>query len=298
LLSSAELAAIQGQELGAVTRTYLAVGTVMVVLFLLIRFTKMPALKEEDKRIDLKGTFSRLFKNRNYVGAVTAQFFYVGAQIAVWSFMIRYVIQQLSLDELVVAAGSTSEQITTALRGVEPLAAGFYNIVDNVGLDALLPRTPEQAGASYYIMALVLFVIARFVCTALMTYIRPARLLTILALLAFIFCLITVYGKGAMGIYALVAISGCMSLMFPTIYGMGIAELGEDTKIGGAGMVMAIAGAAVLTQIQGIVSDSSGSINFAYWVPAVAFLIIAAYSVFVFRETELAQPDEYSGEDF
>jgi FHS family L-fucose permease-like MFS transporter len=66
--------------------------------------------------------------------------------------------------------------------------------------------------------------------------------------------------------------------MFPTIYGMGIRGLGEDTKIGGAGMVMAIAGAAVLTQIQGIVSDQVGSIKFAYWVPAIAFVVIAFYS--------------------
>jgi FHS family L-fucose permease-like MFS transporter len=67
--------------------------------------------------------------------------------------------------------------------------------------------------------------------------------------------------------------------MFPTIYGLGIAGLGEDTKIGGAGMVMAIAGAAVLTQIQGIVSDQAGGIAMAYWVPTIAFMVIVYYSV-------------------
>jgi FHS family L-fucose permease-like MFS transporter len=72
-----------------------------------------------------------------------------------------------------------------------------------------------------------------------------------------------------------------MSLMFPTIYGMGITGLGEDTKIGGAGMVMAIAGAAVLTQIQGIVSDQAGSIKLAFWVPAIGFLFIVYYSMYI-----------------
>jgi len=72
--------------------------------------------------------------------------------------------------------------------------------------------------------------------------------------------------------------------MFPTIYGLGITGLGDDTKMGGAGMIMAIAGAAVLTQIQGIVSDHSGSIKFAFWVPAIAFMIIAYYSAVVTRK--------------
>lgn len=83
-------------------------------------------------------------------------------------------------------------------------------------------------------------------------------------------------------------ISGCMSLMFPTIYGFGLTGLGEDTKIGGSFMVMAIAGAAVLTQIQGIVSDQTGSIMAAYAVPAVAFAVIAYYGLFIARKQELA----------
>jgi FHS family L-fucose permease-like MFS transporter len=76
-----------------------------------------------------------------------------------------------------------------------------------------------------------------------------------------------------------------MSLMFPTIYGMGITGLGDDTKIGGSGMVMAIAGAAVLTQIQGIVSDMS-SITLAYWIPAIAFVIIAYYGIVVCKRLD------------
>jgi len=78
-------------------------------------------------------------------------------------------------------------------------------------------------------------------------------------------------------VYALVGISGCMSLMFPTIFGLAVRGLGDDTKIGGSGIIMAILGGAVITQIQGIVSDSAGSINLAYFVPLVCFVIITYY---------------------
>ncbi len=284
-LPAAELTRIQGVELNAVTMTYVAIGLVMILLTLAIYFTKMPALKEDDKKLDFRGTFRRLKKNRNYVWGVIAQFFYVGAQIAVWSFIIRYAMQQLQLDQIIAQLGenATMAEIISTLRNVEPLAAGFYNVCDWMGLQALLPRTAEQAGATYYIISLILFVFSRFLCTGLMKFVRPRHLLTILSILAFLLSMVTIYGEGRFGIYALIGISGCMSLMFPTIYGLGIAGLGEDTKIGGAGMIMAIAGAAFLTQIQGIVSDQSGNIVIAYWVPAVAFVIITYYAGLVSR---------------
>lgn len=287
-LAPEELSRIQGAELSAVTTTYMTVGAVMVIILLMIWLTRMPNLKEDDKRLDFAGTFKRLMKNRNYVWGVIAQFFYVGAQIAVWSFIIRYVMQQLNFDAIVAGLGNapSTEEIIAALRSVEPVAAGFYSFIDWVGLDMLLPRTPEQAGATYYIMSLVLFVIGRFVCTWLMKFIRPKTLLSGLALLAVLLSVIAIYNNSALGIYALMGISGCMSLMFPTIYSLGIRGLGEDTKIGGAGMVMAIAGAAVLTQIQGIVSDQAGSIKLAYWVPAFAFMVIAYYGLFVAKRVD------------
>jgi FHS family L-fucose permease-like MFS transporter len=249
----------------------------------------MPKLKEDDKKLDFSGTWKRLRKNGNYIWAVIAQFFYVGAQIAVWSFIIRYVMQQLQLNSVIAQLGTdaTQAEIIAKLRSVEPVAAGFYNFVEWIGLDVLLPRTAEQAGATYYIMSLCLFVMGRFFCTWLMKFIKPRHLLSALTAIAVVCCLITIYGGGFNGVYALMGISGCMSLMFPTIYGLGIAGLGEDTKLGGAGMIMAIAGAAFLTQIQGIVSDQSGSIVFSYWIPTVAFMVIGFYAVVVARKHEI-----------
>ncbi|MDL2221508.1 L-fucose:H+ symporter permease [Parabacteroides sp. OttesenSCG-928-N08] len=286
-LTPDELATIQMGELNAVTMTYVVLGVVMAALLLAIFITKMPNLKEGGGSLAFGSTFKRLIKNRNYVWGVVAQFFYVGAQIAVWSFIIRYVMEQLDFNSVVssLGAGATADEVTNALRGIEPIAAGFYNLCEAVGLSDLLPRTAEQAGATYYIMSLILFVVGRFLCTWLMNFFRASSILTVLAVAAVVCCLLTIYGSGFTGVYGLMGISGCMSLMFPTIYATGIKGLGDDTKIGGAGMVMAIAGAALLTQIQGIVSDSS-SIKLAYWVPAVAFAIIAYYSLTVCKKAE------------
>lgn len=287
-LPANELVVIQGQELNAITTTYVILGLVMLVLLFAIRLTKMPNLSEKGEKIEFGATIRRLIKNKNYVWGVIAQFFNIGAQIAVWSFIIRYAMEQLDFDGILASLGNSAstDAIVNALRNVEPLAAGFYNCCEWLGLEDLLPRTAEQAAASYYIMSLILFVLMRFVCTGMMKYIKAYKLLTGFALLAVMCCLGAMLSKGCFGVYCLMGISGCMSLMFPTIYGFGLTGLGKDTKIGGSFMVMAIAGAAVLTQIQGIVSDQTGSIMTAYAVPAIAFAVIAYYGCFIVRKQE------------
>lgn len=286
-ISDAELAAVQSAELNSVTTTYVILGCVMLVILLAIALTKMPKLKEGGE-MDIKGSFKRLIHNKNYVWGVVAQFFDIGAQIAVWSYVIRYAMHNLHFDAVIssLGAGATSDQIIGALRHVEPVAGGFYSVCEAVGLDALLPRTAEQAGATYYIMSLILFVLSRFLCTWLMKWFKPRKMLATVAALGVLCCLGTVFGKGFFGVYCLMGISGCLSLMFPTIYGFGIKGLGEDTKLGGSGMVMAIAGASVLTQIEGILSDQSGSIANAYIVPAVAFAVILYYAAVFCKKQE------------
>ncbi len=286
-ISDAELAAVQSAELNSVTTTYVILGCVMLVILLAIALTKMPKLKEGGE-MDIKGSFKRLIHNKNYIWGVVAQFFDIGAQIAVWSYVIRYAMHNLHFDAVIssLGAGATSDQIIGALRHVEPVAGGFYSVCEAVGLDALLPRTAEQAGATYYIMSLILFVLSRFLCTWLMKWFKPRKMLATVAALGVLCCLGTVFGKGFFGVYCLMGISGCLSLMFPTIYGFGIKGLGEDTKLGGSGMVMAIAGASVLTQIEGILSDQSGSIANAYIVPAVAFAVILYYAAVFCKKQE------------
>jgi MFS transporter, FHS family, L-fucose permease len=137
----------------------------------------------------------------------------------------------------------------------------------------------EGDASTYYIASLVAFAISRFVCTGLMSIFTPRQILFSLSMLAIGCCLVAIFGGGYPGVIALVAISACMSLMFPTIYGMAVRGLGEDTKIGGSGLIMAILGGAVLTAIQGQVSDATGSINMSFFVPAACFAVIAFYAL-------------------
>jgi FHS family L-fucose permease-like MFS transporter len=233
-MSTQELQSIQAGELDAVTTTYVIVGLILFITWILIAVNRsMPKASDTSGPLNLGPTFKRLIRNRHYMWGVVAQFFYVGAQIGVWSFTIRYVMQELNLN--------------------------------------------EADASSYYIAALILFTASRFICTWLMKYISPGNLLAILSTLAIAFSLTVIFAGGYPGVYALVGISGCMSLMFPTIFGLAVRGLGDDTKIGGSGIIMAILGGAVITQIQGIVSDATGSINLAYFVPLVCFIIISYY---------------------
>lgn len=252
-----QLKTIQAVELNAVTLTYVSIGIVLLVLWFIIFFTKMPKTKEAGRKVDLKPTLKRLLKNRNYSLGVVAQFFYVGAQIGIWSFTIRYAMAELGLESKVLPEGKTAEQIA----------------------------------ANYYIASLVLFVGARFIFTGLMKYFKPGSLLTFTSFLAIVLSFIVVFVGGRAGVYSLVGISGCMSLMFPTIFGIAVTGLGEDAKIAGAGLIMAIVGGAVITQLQGLVStvvdnirpivemNLPAGINMAYLVPAACFGFIAWYAL-------------------
>ena len=144
----------------------------------------------------------------------------------------------------------------------------------------------ENESSTYYIASLVLFTLMRFVNTALMKVVSPGRLLTGSSLMAIVFSLVVIFANGHTGVYALVAVSGCMSLMFPTIYGLAVRGLGNDTKIGASGMIMAIVGGAVFPAIQGMVSDTFGSIDISYVVPMLCFVFILFYSFFAFRKKQ------------
>lgn len=245
VMDSATLEILQNKELTAVSMTYVVVGLILLGTWIAIFLTKMPKAYEEDKRVDFLGTLGRLIRNRHYMWGVGAQFFYVGAQIGVWSFTIRYCMKELNLQEVADAAG----------EGI----------------------TAESLGNKWYLAGIIIFVLSRFVCTWLMKFIRPGQLLAYLSYIALGCCLVVAFVGGFIGCVALVGISACMSMMFPTIFGLAVRGLGKDTKLGGAGVIAAIAGGAVLTQIQGYVSDATGSINIAYLVPLVCFVFIAYY---------------------
>lgn len=228
-----QLKAIQSEELVSVMGPYVGVAFLLLLLWIAVKFTKMPLGSDEGSSLNLLPSIKRLLGKKNYRWAVIAQFFYMGAQIGVWSYTIRYVMQELGVNE------------------------------DNA--------------ANYYMASLILFSISRFIFTGLMKYISPQKLLFISAIGGGISTLLVMVSGGYVGVIALVAISGFMSLMFPTIYGLGMRGLGMDTKLGGSGLIMAILGGAVLTTVQGQVSDWTHSINMSFSIPLVCFLAVMLY---------------------
>ena len=226
-------------SLYSVSGTYAAVGGVLLVIMVVMLFARMPEGKDVSNDTSLKATFGRLVKNKHYMGGVIAQFFYVGAQIGVWSFTIRLVMKEL----------------------------GYV----------------EAQAATLYLISIIGFCASRFIYTWLMKYIVPQRLLLIGAILSTTCSLIVVFSDGWLAVISLVLVSVFMSLMFPTIYGIALgsvaqSEHSDDTKIGASGLIMAILGGALITPVQGMVSDAAG-INISYIVPMVCFVVVMIYAI-------------------
>ncbi|MDE6514218.1 MAG: L-fucose:H+ symporter permease [Muribaculaceae bacterium] len=137
----------------------------------------------------------------------------------------------------------------------------------------------EAAASDYFMMAIVLFTLCRFLFTLLMKYYSPAKLLTISTVCAITSTLLVILGKDVTAICGLVAISAFMSLMFPTIYGLALDGIGgNSTKLASSGLIMSIVGGALITPVQGLVSDMTGDVSVSFCVPLVCFIVILIYS--------------------
>ena len=232
-------------SLYSISGTYAALGLVLLGILVVMLFARMPSGKDDDRSDSVGASFRRLLSNRLYRRGVVAQFFYVGAQIGVWSFTIRLVMQE-----------------TGRL---------------------------EAAASSIYLISIIGHCLSRFIYTGLMRWFSPSRLLTFGGVMSALLSLTVVLsaGTGWICITSLVLISSFMSLMFPTIYGIAIGGImrGDhpgDSKIGASGLIMSILGGALLTPLQGMVSDHT-NIYTSYAVPAFCFVVVTAYAVYAHR---------------
>lgn len=147
----------------------------------------------------------------------------------------------------------------------------------------------SEANAGYYLQySLLIFLVFRFLMTWVMGFIRPTILLTGLAFIGNLLCVYAILSPDLSGVWAIVSISACLSLMFPTIYGVALYGLGNDTKFGAAGLVMAILGGAVMPLVQGALMDTFGA-AISYIAPAICFLFVAAYGLFNLRTIRTPQ---------
>ncbi|QNL50585.1 L-fucose:H+ symporter permease [Olivibacter sp. SDN3] len=229
-------------EADTVKIPYLVITAVVLLLLLLFIFTRLPEGNDDDEGVNDAHTvgvnFSfKVFKYSHFTWAVISQFFYVGAQVGVGSFFIRYA-----------------------------------NYVANMG--------EKNAAYLFGSVAMVGFMLGRFSGTFLMKYVKPASLLAVYGLLCVLLCLLAVVSSGDVALYALVAVPFFMSIMYPTIFSLGIKGLSnEETKIASSFLVMAIIGGAIIPVLMGLVSVAVQSIQIAYIVPLLCFLVVLYYGV-------------------
>jgi FHS family L-fucose permease-like MFS transporter len=135
----------------------------------------------------------------------------------------------------------------------------------------------EIQAADYLSIGGLAFLIGRFLGTALMRFIQPKKLLTTYAIICVALSVLAIVGKGTITIYTVIAICFFMSIMFPTIFSLGIDSLGKDTEMASSLIVMSIVGGAVLPRFFGLISDSTGNIQNGYIVPLIAFAVVAYF---------------------
>lgn len=234
-------------SLYSISGTYATLGLVLIVILVVMLAIKMPGGQDRDGNVQgLGAVFGRLLRNKQYRRGVIAQFFYVGAQIGIWSFTIRIVMQELSIT--------------------------------------------EAPASTIYLISIVGFCLSRFVYTWLMKFFAPTKLLLFGAAmsLACTTVVICTAGSGWLLVSALILISAFMSLMFPTIYGLALEHVEDsaagghpgDAKIGASGLIMAILGGAILTPLQGLLSDTF-SIHTSYLVPFICFAVVLSYAIYM-----------------
>lgn len=246
-MSTEALTAVRDTELFWVCVPY--VGLILIAFIIWCFFYRSGLSdRDADDTMSVSDAIHRLLSRPRYAFGVVSQFFYVGVQIAVWTWTIKYVMTNMNLI--------------------------------------------EAEAANYYIYSIFLFIGCRWICTWLMKYIVPAKMMAVFALGGILCCLGTIYLPIETSIYCLVGISGCMSLMFPTIYGIALRGLGPEVKFGAAGLIMAILGGAIITPMMGALVDGGtltglvsgfspevAAIRSAFYLPVLCFAVVLVYSL-------------------
>lgn len=230
-----ELGAYLQQEANSLKGPYLIIAGVLILVAIIFIFTKLPEVTGSSA--DAHGSeFSfKVFRIPHVRWAVVAEFFYVGAQVGVTSFFVRFA----------------------------RYTAGI----------------PEREAGDMLAKAMIGFMAGRFLGTFFMRYIRPARLLSLYATINIGLLLIALLAHGEIAVYAMMAIPFFLSIMFPTIFALGIKDLGEETKLASSFLVMSIIGGAFTPLMMGLISDRTGSIQIAYIMPVVCMAFILYFGL-------------------
>ncbi len=219
-------------EASTVNIPYIVIAAVVLLVAVAFMIVKLPQVHESDSMDSHSGFSFKVLRHSHVRWAVIAQFFYVGAQVGVASFFVRFSKEVMDLPE-------------------------------------------KEAAYRWGYIAMVGFMAGRFFGTFLMKYIRPQRLLLLYALLTIALLLLALNTSGSIAVYAITAAPFFMSIMFPTIFALGIKEIGEETKMASSLLVMSIVGGALAPIFMGLISDQTGSMQKAYIIPLLCFAVVA-----------------------
>jgi MFS transporter, FHS family, L-fucose permease len=239
-MSAAEIASYHTMESAAVKGPYLAVGIFITLLAVLVALTPFPRLEQSTAAGASRTKHSIWHASRHLRlrWAVVAEFFYVGAQVTVWSFFIDFT-------------------------------------------KAVMPGLPEKTAAFLLSASLGMLMIGRFSGAFIQTRIAPARLLGLYALANILLCLLAATSSGWTAVGALWLTSFFMSIMFPTIFALGVEGLGDETEIGSSFLIMSIIGGAIVPPLTGLLSDRFTGIRHAMIVPALCFAVCLGFATMV-----------------
>ena len=250
---------IKDHDLSIMIQPYIYIGAIVVIMLVLIALHKMP--KDTDIHTS-QGTLSilrGLMKQKTYRQGVIAEFCYVGAQVCCWTYIIQYGLR-------VFTAEGMTEQAAEVL-------AQQFNIV-----------------------ALAFFALGRFVCTSLMRHFSPSRMLAVMGIVAIVAVMGVILFTDRNGLYCLVIVSACMSLMFPTIYGIALIDVEQEhIKIAGAGLIMAILGGSFFPPIQAIIIQWNFTVgglpntNISFILPLLCLGVVVWYGHRSFERFHLSE---------
>ncbi|MDJ0278250.1 L-fucose:H+ symporter permease [Sphingomonas sp. 2R-10] len=241
-MAPAALDAYRATEAQMVQLPYLVLAGIVVLIALAIAVVRLPEVPRETGG-DTLGGLRSVLGVRLLRWAVVAQFFYVGAQVGVWSFFVDFV-------------------------------------------KTLSPATPEREAAYLLSISLALFLVGRLVGTALMHRIAATRLLAGFAVANIALMLVAALGSGMVAIGALLLTGFFMSIMFPTIFSLGVRDLGTRAPLGAPLIVMAVIGGAVFPPAMGWLSHGPVSIQMAMLVPCLSFAVVLAFALAAARSVQ------------
>ncbi|WP_395651244.1 L-fucose:H+ symporter permease [Brevundimonas sp.] len=244
--SASDLAAYRAGEAAMVQVPYLVLALIVICVAVAIARVPLPTIRPHRAAGQAHG-WRRLVGNPLLVGAVVAQFFYVAAQVGVWSYFIDFVKE-----------------------------------VD--------PAVSERNAAFLLSGSLCLFTLGRFGGAALMQKVSPVTLLLIFAIANVVLCGLAMTLPGVGAIAALLLTGLFMSIMFPTIFALGVRDLGPDQALGSSLLIMSIIGGAIAPPIMGWISHGQGGLRAAMLLPLAAFAVVAVYGV-MHRRAD-ASPDQ------